>query len=306
MFTKEHFLTLYYNQNGYALPTVIAIALIISVITMSIAFSVREKTAVAQELMGRSSASFKSYSAYNEVIYNILTSTFTSTGINIYREDGSKSFWNLYGEPIELTDDVTISLRDTSGMLTPMYMAKKVRMLADYVSNDSKKANSFADALADWQDIDEFKRLNGAESFDYRMVGYVYGPRNFYIQTPREIMLLKGFNADFFEEIRDDLVYWGGGSINYLTMSNRLLAALLHNDSLTKRLIQIRKEGNLTGTLFRSMTGILYTEENIYMPSGWIKLEITAREGKAVDSIKAVVLKRETDRRPFLVTQWKR
>ena len=306
MFTREAFSARYFNKKGYALPTVIVISLIISVITMSIVLSVREKIVVAQELMDRSNASLKSYSAYNEVIYNVLTSTFTPTGINFQQEDGSKSFWNLYAEPIELADNVTIMLRDTAGMLKPMYMAEKIRILTDYASDDSKKANSFADALADWQDIDDFKRLNGAESFDYRTAGYSYGPRNFYIQTPLEIMLLKGFDADLFEEIKDDLVYWGGGGVNYLTMSKKLLRALLKDDSLVDRIILLRKEGKLTGRVFSSLTGIPETEENIYAPSGWIKVEITAKVGKAVDRIEAIVKKRQTDRKPFLVTQWKR
>lgn len=306
MFTREAFLALPCDEKGYALPMVIVIALIISVITMSIAFSVREKTAVAQELIDRSSALLKSYSAYNEVMYNVLTSTFTPTGISFQQENTGESVWNLYGEPIELADNVTIRLRDTAGMLTPMYMAEKIRMLADYVSNDSKKANSFADALADWQDTDDFKRLNGAESFDYRTAGYNYGPRNFYIQTSLEIMLLKGFDADLFEKIKDDLIYWGGGNINYLTMSEKLLRALLKNDPVVDRIIQLRKEGKLTGRVFSSLTGIRQNETRMFWPSGWIQIEIIARVGKAVDRIEAVVKKRGLAKRPYMVAEWKR
>ena len=306
MYTREPFFTLPCNEKGYALPTVIVIALIISVITMSIAFSVREKTAVALELADRSTAYLKSYSAYNKVLYNILTSTFTSAGLKIYQKDGSELAWDLYGEPIELAKGVTVKLRDGAGMLSPLFHPGYLRKFMEYTCKDSKKINLFVDTLADWQDTDDLKRLNGAESYDYRMKDYGYGPRNFYIQVSREVMLLRGFDPELFGEIKDDIVYWGGGNINYLTMSEKLLRALLKNDLLVDRIIRIRKEGNLTGRVFRNLTGIPETEANIYAPSGWIKVEITAKVGKAVDRIEAIVKKRGLAKRPYMVTEWKR
>lgn len=306
MYIKELFSTQLCKEEGYALPTVIVIALIISVITMSIAFSVREKTAVALELMDRNSAYLKSYSAYNEVLYNILTSTFTSAGLKIYQEDGSELAWDLYGEPIELAEGVTVKLRDGAGMLSPLFHPGYLRKFMEYTCEDSKKTNLFVDTLADWQDTDDLKRLNGAESYDYRMKGYSHVPRNFYIQVPHEIMLLRDFDRELFGEIKDDIVYWGGGNINYLTMSKKLLSALLKNDFLVDRIIRLRKEGKLTGRVFSSLTGIPETEENIYAPSGWIKVEITAKVGKAVDRVEAILVKRQSRKRPYMVAEWKK
>ena len=306
MYLREPFSTQLCKEEGYALPTVIVIALIISVITMSIAFSVREKTAVAIELMDRNSARLKAYSAYNEVLYNILTSTFTFAGLKIYQEDGSELAWDLYGEPIELAEGVTVKLRDGAGLLSPLFHPGYLRKFMEYTCEDSKKINLFVDTLADWQDTDDLKRLNGAESYDYRMKGYSYGPRNFYIQVSREVGLLRGFDPELFGEIKDDIVYWGGGNINYLTMSKKLLRALLKNDPLVDRIIRLRKEGKLTGRVFSSLTGIPETEENIYAPSGWIKVEITAKVGKVVDRIEAVVKKRGLAKRPYMVAEWKR
>ena len=306
MYLREAFSTQLCKQEGYALPTVIVIALIISIITISIAFSVREKTAIALELKDRNTAYLKSYSAYNDVLYNILTSTFTSTGINFWQEDGSEIVWNLYGEPIKLAEGIMVKLRDGAGMLSPMFHSEYLRKFMEYTCEDSKKTNLFADTLADWQDTDDLKRLNGAESYDYRMTGYSYAPRNFYIQIPHEVVLLKGFDAELFEKIKDDIVYWGGGNINYITMSEKLLRALLKNDPLVDRIVWIRKEGKLTGRVFRDLTGIQETEHNIYAPSGWIKVEITAKVGKAVDRVEAFLVKRQSRKRPYMVAEWKR
>lgn len=305
MYIKDPFLSLFLNK-GFALPMVIVISLIISVITMTIVFSVREKISLAQELADRSTACLKSSSAYNETLYNILTSTFTPTGLKIHKADGSETVWNLFGEPIKFAKGVTIVLRDGAGMLSPLFHSGYLRKYMEYISQDSKKTGLFLDTLADWQDTDDLKRLNGAESFDYRLNGYTLGPRNFYIQVCREITLLKDFDPILFEKLMEDMTYWGGSNINYLTMSEKLLRAFLKNDFLVESIIEIRKKGKLNGRIFTDLTGIPATEGNIYAPSGWIKLEITARSGKALDRIEAVVKKGGSTNRPYMVTEWKK
>ena len=294
------------KEKGYALPTVLLISMIIIVISAQITFSVRQKIETAIELKARNMAYLKSHSAMSEVIYSILTSTFTGTGLRIFQEDGSQTIWNLYGEPIKLSQGVTVRLRDTSGMLSPFSYQVHLRKLMEYVSKDSTKNNLFLDALADWQDPDDLKRLNGAESFDYRMAGYGYGPRNYFVQVPHELMLLKGFDQAVFDKIREDLVYWSSGTINYLTMSETLLRAMLGNDPLADRIIQLRKEGNLTGKIFRDLTGTPIIEMGDFWPSGWIKVEIRAEVEKAVDNIEAVILKRQFTGKPFMITEWRR
>ena len=257
-------------------------------------------------MMARDKACMKARSALNEVIYDILTSHFTPAGLTIHDQDGTLKQMNLYGDPIVISEGVEVRLRDISGMVSPLFHPKYIRMLTEYVSKDSKLTNSFVDTLLDWQDADDLKHLNGAESYEYRSAGYQYTPRNYYIQVPEELMLLKGFDRHIFGKLKDDLSYWGTGAINFLTMSERLLRAVLRDDSLVDRIIQIRKEGVLTEKIFREMTGIPCTEIYTFHPSGWIRIKITGREGKAVDQIQAVFVKRETKQRPFMWTQWRR
>lgn len=95
---------------------VMAISLIITVMTLSVTLSTRERIAVISELKDQSRARMKSYSAVNEVLFNVLTSNFTSTGIKIYLPEAKWKIWNLYGEPIALDDSVTVTLRDGAGM----------------------------------------------------------------------------------------------------------------------------------------------------------------------------------------------
>ncbi|RLB25363.1 MAG: hypothetical protein DRG71_04105 [Deltaproteobacteria bacterium] len=293
------------SEAGYALFAVLLISMIIMVISTAIAISVHERVRLAGEIRDRTDAYLKCHSAMNQMIYDVLTSTFTPTGLNVHGENGRSEFINLYGDPITVSEDVTVRLRDVSGMISPLFHPGYIRMLMTYVSKDTKKGNSFVDCLLDWQDRDDLKHLNGAESYEYRVAGYPYGPRNFYVQVPEEIMLVKGFEPGMFDKIKDDLAYWGTGTINFLTMSDRLLRAILRNDSVVDRIIAMRKNGVLTEKAFKDLTGIPSTERYIFGPSGWVRIEVTAKVGKAKDTLQAVIVKRETRDSPFMVTQWR-
>ena len=294
------------NERGYALLTVMVISLIIVVVTMSITSTVREDVRVAIELNDRNMASLASYSAMNEAIYNILISTFTPSGMRIYKSDGSTEEWTLYGNPLELKKGITVRARDIGGMLSPLFDPKGLRELIEYTSKDSEKSGRFTDRLSDWQDTDDLKRLNGAESYDYRIAGFSYSPRNFFLQVPEELKLIKDFDPSIYRSIEEDLVYWSGGKRNYLTMSEQTLRALLKNDPLVDTVIKLREEEELTGKIFRDLTGIPLTEETSFAPSGMIKVEVTAEVGKAVDRIEAVIAKQQTGKRPFFVAEWRR
>ena len=295
------------NEKGFALPLVLGISMIITVITMSIVFSVKGKIGVAMELKDRNTAYLAAHSAYNRVMYNILTSMFTSYGLKLQQEnDKAGTWWNLHGDPIELGNDVTVKLRDIAGMASPLVRPGLFKKLVASSSDDANAANAFTDVLADWQDIDDFKRLNGAESYDYGMAGYDYGPRNFSIQVMEELFLLKGFSPHLFDNIKDDCYFWGSSTVNYMTMSEKLLRIVFPDESTVDRILELRETKALTPSLFRSITGVVSRETVRLSPSGWINVDIVATVNRSVEKIHAVVVKRESDRSPFRVVEWKK
>ena len=74
------------DEKGYALPLVLGISMVIVLITMAIVFSVKQKIGLATELKNRNTAYLAALSAYSQVIYNTLTSTFTSYGLTVQKE----------------------------------------------------------------------------------------------------------------------------------------------------------------------------------------------------------------------------
>jgi len=307
------------NQQGFALPLVIGISAVILIIIMTISDSVIRKIGVVSELDNYCRADLKAYSAFNETIFSLLTSTFTPTGMQVQipgaefssgqlPEKETRTFWNLYGEPIEIEGGVHVVLQDTAGLVSPVFSSDILRRL---IADAAPEYGSvFMDSLADWQDGDEFRHLNGAERWDYRQAGFPYGPRNSYVQCLQELSLINGMNENLFQRVKNELIYWPAGNTNYLTMSPDLLQLILNKKDpegeLVRQLMSLRHNHQLTPVLFSALTGIKQGEYDYFYPSGKVKLTIMAEVKTAQSHIEAVVAKRSTPTRPYTILEWRR
>lgn len=268
--------------------------------------SVRREGLVIREFVNRNAAYLKSYGTFNMVLYGIVTAVPEPEGFRVTMPGGVKTFWNLYGTPIEIDNGVKVKLRDSAGMVSVLFQPGLLRKLLEQEIKDTARVNHFMACLADWQDRNDLKRLNGAESYDYRSAGFSYTPRNFYIQVPEEMMLIMGMEPDIYEKISDDIMYWGTADINFLTMSPRMLKIFLKDESLVERIVRMRKGGHLTLSQFMRMTGLRNTEGMVGHPSIWIKVEIESRVNQSADRIQAVIMNKQSIDEPFRIIKWKR
>jgi general secretion pathway protein K len=294
------------DNRGFALAVVLGVSVILMIIASGITAQVRTRIRMAQELEDRAKAFCKVRSGYSTVMYNFLRSTFKPYAIKIHKSDGSFEEWNLFGDPISLDTDVTVTLRDTAGMIPLLHGDKFLRKFVSNLTSDSRKAAEFADAFMDWQDEDPFKRLNGAESWEYRAAGYEYEPRNFYIQMPQEIKLIIGFDPEIYEKFINSVTYVSSVHANYLTMDRQTLGALIPGKELVDEIVDLREKKVLTPSMFRNMTGIPTSLSVMYYPANKIVIRIGAEHGKSVDTICAVVEKKENETAPFQILEWRK
>ena len=294
-------------ERGYALPLVLGVCMIISLITMAIVFSVRQRVILTQELKDRTTAFLSAHSAYNQVIYNLLQSTFTSYGLQVRGEGGREgTWWNVCGDPIELEKGVIVKLKDLGGMASPLSRPRLFSRLVRQSSDDPEVANRFVDTLTDWQDVDDLRQLNGAEKYDYEKAGLKHVPRNGHIQVMEELALLKDFKPEILDRVQDDVYYWGTGDFNYMTMSDGMLRVLFGDTTMVDQIVKLRKSRELTPSRFSAMTGVIWGEMVTPFPSSCIRVEVVATAEKAVDKITAVIMKRETEISPFMTIEWRK
>ena len=139
-------------------------------------------------------------------------------------------------------------------------------------------AEALTDAILDWRDADDLKRLNGAERDYYLSLPTPYPAKDAPFDSVDELLLVRGVTRQlFFGEdgpaLREIFTVYGGQQrrINLLTASPAVLQAALGIDSdLAQELVQRRAE---TGS----------TELSALLPPG-----VAARAGSQLPTILSV------------------
>ncbi len=66
-----------------------------------------------------------------------------------------------------------------------------------------EEVDHIVDAILDWRDADDQKRLNGAEAAEYRAAGRNYVPANTYFETIEELQRVLGVTTEIYAKIAD-------------------------------------------------------------------------------------------------------
>lgn len=205
------------SQNGVAL---ISVLLVVSLLSWVISYFI-VKTQEQVELIGlledRVFAEIEADSLVDEMIFRHLTQT--------YKTVDNLSDWNYRGVPINLDANTQISLQDTQGKLSLINLNEKI--FKNFLQNngmENRDVDRLIDCLADWQDKDDFKRLNGDE-MNYYSENNLTLPRNDKIQSISEFSLVCGFPKTGMQKqiILDNFLFYIVGAFNPIFASKELL-----------------------------------------------------------------------------------
>lgn len=122
-----------------------------------------------------------------------------------WRRDGIPRTWRFGGGV------VVISILDESGKID-LNTAVDELLGGLFVSLGvgNGEAAALVDAIADFRDGNDFKRLNGAEDADYRAAGLDHGPKNALFQAIEELRLVLGMTADLYRRAAPALTVHSG------------------------------------------------------------------------------------------------
>lgn len=327
-----------HESNGFALPLALGMALIVTVIILALSDSSSHRLSLAADLDDRAGAEMTGYSAFNRILFTLLTARFTPASAIPIQADpapqtpdtfpffqheppASSVQWPLYGRPFSPSFpdssvyperyQVTVRLRDVAGLVSPLGDQRLLAALLDAVLEDRDRVHQVLDSLADWQDEDDFRRLHGAESWDYRAAGLDYVPRNAPVQSLEELELIMGVDRDLLNLLGDDLTYFPAGHINHLVMSDRLLRAVIPDADTADLVLALRRDGVLTPRDFTALTGIAADSEDfLFHTSFRYVLEIEVRDkspgARAGEHIQVVINLAETRECPYQILHWQR
>lgn len=296
--------------------SVLIIVLILMMISMALALYTvsvsRDIVKTSGQLLDNLQARLESGSALEKIKYIGSTGRFTSW--NIENASGNKEFpvqLNLRGTPVTV-GNCEIRLQDSAGRLgisPPNYDI--LRRLIEAGGVSPAESDAAVDSLKDWIDEDDLKRLNGAESYYYKMEqSFSYLPRNDrFIQSVGELELVKGFRGKIYDLVKDEVMETQTGTFNLNTADAPLLAAALGTDlKHGEDLVQLRdKKGillpaDLVATVGNSLT---FSDEYFTMfPSLKVAVNIATRINDAGDSVHAIISFRPGKERPFTVEKF--
>ncbi|HSV28397.1 MAG TPA: hypothetical protein VLL76_02530, partial [Candidatus Omnitrophota bacterium] len=129
-------------------------------------------------------------------------------GVAHLLEHAGDPLWRADGQPyaLDLGDGrVEIVLRDEAGRVDVNYADQA--LLAGLLAGaglDAEAAEALADAIQDWSDGDDLRRLNGAEAADYRDAG-IDPPANRPFALVAELARVKGMRPDLLRRLEPHL-----------------------------------------------------------------------------------------------------
>lgn len=107
--------------------------------------------------------------------------------------------------------EIRVQIHDESGRLDINAMQEQtLRAFFSNTLGDATLAARLSDAILDWRDQDNLKRMNGAENDDYRAAGRTPGPQNRPFVMPNELAGVLGMTPEIYARIEPMVTVWSG------------------------------------------------------------------------------------------------
>ena len=206
-------------QRGIALVIVLWMLALLTVIANSMVFSLRTEVQVA----ANHAATARAEAAADAGVFKAMQElTRPVTDLRRWQGNGLAHEWVFGGVAMQIAivdEAAKIDINAAPDVL--------LGSLFRSLGADDTTASSLADAIIDWRDPDDLRRMNGAEKEDYIAAGKDYVPRNANFETIDEMRLVLGMTAEMFQRASPLItVYSGRPGVDGLVAPRGVLAAL--------------------------------------------------------------------------------
>ena len=184
------------GQRGVALVIVLWITILLATIAVGMSQDSRTQTLLTRNQLALAKARALADGAVERAMYEHLRPQspekiwFPNGAVHGWEEDGAK---------------LAVSLAYESGRID-MNVAREPLLKGLFTSAaglKSEDVDHLVDAILDWRDPDDAKRLNGAEAPEYRAAGRNYVPANANFETIEEVQRVLGMTPEIYAKIAD-------------------------------------------------------------------------------------------------------
>lgn len=298
------------RRDGFALPAVLAVTGVVTLIFLVAITALASLTAEAASARARVRFLQRALSAEASLSYMAATEPMRAYGFAVNDVRGFMDLGqtepppNLSGatvEPVRLDGrpylmdvdgPLVVRMRDQAGMINmAMLFGQPYERLMERIGVDAGQRQEMIARYQDYVDVDDLKQPNGAERRDYPDGG----PANRRLMRPAEWLSLLGareaVDKQGWRELRDDLAADPmSASINVNTASPTVLAILFGmSEDQAQALIRAREQAPLMSTAdIANVTGMPFGEdfERIYTYPAGVTL-ITIRDTRSAWTYRA-------------------
>jgi len=237
------------SSSGIALVAVLWVVMLLAIIAAVVMSETHSAYRATRNASGRAAAEAIADAAINRAIADLMAPP-------------DQRRWRLDGSPAPFVFEgiaVQVSVQDELGKIDLNFAPDE--LLAGLLRSAGvppEQSDALVDAIADWRDDDDLRRLHGAETADYRNAGRRYVPRNGLFQTVEELRLVLGMTDAVFLRLEPALtVYSQNRGVDVATAPPAALRALPGMDAnAVDQLLRTRAQqpnplsANLAGRAF--------------------------------------------------------
>jgi general secretion pathway protein K len=213
------------REQGIALIAVLWMLVLLSIVAAALSLETRSSTRVARNMAENAAARAAADAGVQRALLDLES---VATGDKAkFRADGTVYDWQFANAKVR------ISVRDEAGKID-LNQAPEPLMVALFTSVgvDPAKAQALADAIADFRDPDNLRRLSGAELSDYRDAGLNWGPKNAPFQAVDELQQVFGMTPELYSRVAPDLTVYSVATTLPMAADQRM-SGLLRKAGIT-------------------------------------------------------------------------
>lgn len=206
-------------ERGIALIIVLWILTLLMLISSSFIHAMRTEI----NIVGNSVTRAKLEAAANAGVQRAI--------LEIFKPPQIPDRWNTFGVPQAWSfngQTMQVSIVDESGKID-INVGNEALMRGLFRSQGASEDEAVAlmDAILDWRDADNVRRLRGAEEAEYAATGLLYKPANATFQSIEELRLVIGMTPALYQRLAPLItIYSRHGGINSQIASREVLRAI--------------------------------------------------------------------------------
>lgn len=177
-------------QSGLALIIVLWMLALLSLLGLSYAHTNRAEIQLTRTAMNQAQARAIARAGIQLALHDLL------------RPPKNRQF-PVDGRQFSPTSGTTLRVMDESGKIDLNKASKALlQSLLSNVLEDADRVNAITDAILDWRDGDNAKRLNGAEDDDYSRNAYGYEAKDGPFNSIGELALVMGMDQSLYSRLQ--------------------------------------------------------------------------------------------------------